>query len=55
MALLKEKVLTVHHWTEETFSFKTTRNMGFRFQNGEFAMIGLQIDEKASSQSLLCC
>ena len=46
MALLKEKVLSVHHWTDKTFSFKTTRNMGFRFKNGEFAMIGLEIDEK---------
>ena len=46
MAILKEKVLNVHHWTDKTFSFKTTRNMGFRFKNGEFAMIGLEIDEK---------
>ena len=46
MAILKEKVLSVHHWTDKTFSFKTTRNMGFRFKNGEFAMIGLEIDEK---------
>ena len=46
MAILKEKVLNVHHWTDKTFSFKTTRNMGFRFKNGEFAMIGLEIDGK---------
>ena len=46
MAILKEKVLSVHHWTDKTFSFKTTRNMGFRFKNGEFAMIGLEIDGK---------
>ena len=46
MALLKEKVLSVHHWTDKTFSFKTTRNIGFRFKNGEFAMIGLEIDGK---------
>ena len=46
MALLKEKVTQIHHWTEKTFSFKTTRNMGFRFKNGEFAMIGLEIEGK---------
>ncbi len=46
MSILKEKILEVHHWTEKTFSFKTTRDMGFRFKNGEFAMIGLEIDNK---------
>ncbi len=44
MAILKEKVLEIHHWTEKTFSFKTTRDRAFRFKNGEFAMIGLEID-----------
>ena len=44
MALLKEKVIDVHHWTDKTFSFKTTRDMSFRFKNGEFAMIGLEIE-----------
>ena len=46
MALLEEKVLSIHHWTDKTFSFKTTRSQGFRFKNGEFAMIGLEIDQK---------
>ena len=46
MALLKEKVTSIHHWTDKTFSFKTTRNISFRFKNGEFAMIGLEIDGK---------
>ena len=46
MALLEEKVISVHHWTNKTFSFKTTRNQTFRFKNGEFAMIGLRIDNK---------
>ncbi len=46
MALLEEKVISVHHWTNKTFSFKTTRNQTFRFKNGEFAMIGLNIDNK---------
>ena len=41
-----EKVTWVHHWTDKTFSFKTTRNKTFRFNNGEFAMIGLMVDDK---------
>ena len=44
MAILKEKVIEIHHWTDKTFSFKTTRDKAFRFKNGEFAMIGLEID-----------
>ena len=46
MALLKEKVTSIYHWTNKTFSFKTTRDKGFRFKNGEFAMIGLEVDNK---------
>jgi ferredoxin--NADP+ reductase len=41
-----EKVTWVHHWTDKTFSFKTTRNKSFRFINGEFAMIGLPAEEE---------
>jgi ferredoxin--NADP+ reductase len=41
-----EKVTWVHHWTDKTFSFKTTRNRSFRFINGEFAMIGLPSEEE---------
>lgn len=43
---MHETVLSVHHWTERLFSFKTTRDMGFRFKNGQFVMIGLKIDGK---------
>ncbi|WP_237068069.1 ferredoxin--NADP reductase [Microbulbifer guangxiensis] len=39
-----EKVLEVHHWNETLFSFKTTRDPGFRFENGHFVMIGLPQD-----------
>lgn len=38
------KVLTIYHWTDRLFSFTTTRDAGFRFQSGQFAMIGLQLD-----------
>ncbi len=40
----EEKVLEVHHWNETLFSFKTTRDSGFRFKNGQFVMIGLPVD-----------
>jgi ferredoxin--NADP+ reductase len=39
-----EKVLDVHHWNEALFTFRTTRNPGLRFRNGEFVMIGLPLD-----------
>ena len=44
--LSREQVTSVHHWTERLFSFRTTRNPGFRFRNGQFAMIGLEVDGK---------
>lgn len=40
--LLREEVTEVHHWTDSLFSFKTTRNPGFRFKNGYFTMIGIE-------------
>jgi ferredoxin--NADP+ reductase len=43
-AFYREKVLSVQHWTDTLFSFRATRDAGFRFQNGQFAMIGLEID-----------
>lgn len=45
-AMNSEKVLSVHHWTDELFSFTTTRDPGFRFKNGQFTMIGLQTEGK---------
>jgi len=41
-----ETVLDVHHWTEDYFSFSTTRNDSFRFENGQFVMIGLETEGK---------
>ncbi|MEJ2626263.1 MAG: FAD-binding oxidoreductase, partial [Pseudolabrys sp.] len=42
--LNEERVLSVRHWTDTLFSFTTTRDPGFRFQNGQFTMVGLEID-----------
>src|ERR1700730_15969338 len=39
----QETVVRVHHWTDRLFSFKTTRNPAFRFQNGQFTMMGLEV------------
>lgn len=41
-----EKVLSVHHWNNTLFSFTTTRDPGFRFENGHFVMMGLPIEGK---------
>ena len=40
-AFLAEKVTWVQHWTIELFSFSTTRDPSFRFENGQFVMLGL--------------
>jgi len=42
--LMKETVTSVHHWNDTLFSFKTSRDPGFRFKNGHFVMIGLETD-----------
>jgi ferredoxin--NADP+ reductase len=39
-----ERVLSVHHWNDTLFSFKTTRDPGLRFENGQFVMIGLEVN-----------
>ena len=42
--LVTERVLSVHHWNDSLFSFRTTRDPGLRFENGQFVMIGLQVE-----------
>src|SRR5690606_591377 len=42
----RETVTDIHHWTDTLFSFRTTRDPGFRFQSGQFIMMGLEIDGK---------
>ena len=41
-----EKVTDIHHWCDKTFSFKTTRKFSNEFNNGEFAMIGIEHEGK---------
>lgn len=41
-----ERVLSVHHWNDTLFTITTTRDPGLRFKNGQFVMIGLEVDGK---------
>ena len=44
VALATEHVIDVQHWNDTLFSFRTTRDPGFRFESGQFVMIGLQAE-----------
>ena len=39
-----ETVTHVRHWTNTLFSFRSTRDPSFRFINGQFTMIGLEVN-----------
>ncbi len=41
-----ETVTSVTHWNNTLFSFTTTRESSFRFRNGHFVMIGLEVEGK---------
>ncbi|MEM1404625.1 MAG: ferredoxin--NADP reductase [Pseudomonadota bacterium] len=45
-AVTPAKVTEVKHWNDRLFSFKTERDPGFRFENGHFTMVGLQVENK---------
>lgn len=44
--LTSETVTSVHHWDDYMFSFRLTRPSSFRFNAGEFVMLGLMNGEK---------
>lgn len=46
-AFNREQVLSVRHWTDSLFSFTTTRDPAFRFLNGQFTMLGLEVDGRS--------
>jgi ferredoxin/flavodoxin---NADP+ reductase len=46
VALATEYVIDVHHWNDSLFSFRTTRDPGFRFDSGHFVMLGLEVEGK---------
>lgn len=41
-----ETVTQVHHWNDSLFSFRTTRDPGLRFENGQFVMLGMEVEGK---------
>ena len=41
-----ERVVSVRHWTERLFSFRTTRSASLRFRSGQFVMMGLEAEGK---------
>ena len=43
-AFAHEHVLSVRHWNDTLFSFTTTRDESLRFENGQFVMIGLEVE-----------
>ncbi len=45
-SLRTEKVLSVNHWSDRLFSFTTTRDPAFRFENGHFVMLGIDLGGK---------
>lgn len=45
-AFYEETVLSVQHWNDSLFSFKTTRPSSLRFHNGHFVMLGLEVEGK---------
>ena len=40
----RETVISVHHWNDSMFTFRTTRDPGLRFINGQFVTIGLEVN-----------
>ena len=40
----------LNHWTDSLFKFPTTCNPGFRFHNGQFQMIGLEVNGRSLMQ-----
>lgn len=43
-SIMTAHVTDVHHWNDTLFSFKTTREQSLTFENGQFVMIGLEVD-----------
>lgn len=41
-----QKITWIHHWNDSYFSFKCTRDNSFRFENGQFVMLGLTVEDK---------
>ncbi|BBE10342.1 ferredoxin-NADP reductase [Mycoavidus cysteinexigens] len=44
--LTPQTVLSIRHWTDTLFSFTCTRDPSFRFDNGQFTLVGLEVNNK---------
>lgn len=45
-AIHSERVLAVRHWTDTQFTVSTTRPAGLRFENGQFVMVGIEVNDR---------
>jgi len=43
-SFIKEQVTSITHWNDTLFSFTTSRDPSFRFKNGHFIMMGLELE-----------
>lgn len=50
-----ERITHVHHWNDTLFSFKTTRDTSLRFKNGQFVMIGLEVEWQTVNACVFDC
>ncbi|MEM9529482.1 MAG: ferredoxin--NADP reductase [Pseudomonadota bacterium] len=41
-----ETVTHVHHWSDKLFSLRTTRPDSLRFENGQFVMLGMEVNDR---------
>jgi ferredoxin/flavodoxin---NADP+ reductase len=45
-SIITERVLEVRHWTDTQFTVATTRPPGLRFENGQFVMVGVEVERR---------
>jgi ferredoxin/flavodoxin---NADP+ reductase len=45
-SIATERVLEVRHWTDTQFTVATTRPPGLRFENGQFVMVGVEVERR---------
>jgi ferredoxin--NADP+ reductase len=50
-----EQVIDVHHYTDGLFRLRITRPNSFRFNAGEFVMLGMEIDKAAIYRAYSIC
>lgn len=46
-----QTVTSIRRWTDHLFSFRTTRDRGFRFRPGQFARLGLHREDRHGAKS----